>query len=257
MDINEFLSHHGVKGQKWGVRNARKVIQQEKGQIAAKQFARRYSKLTLAEYNALSTKDGVIKKGDVFKRTTLNPHNMENLYVSNNEADAANYRALVPTWSTKDGIPQKKYAQNYEITYTALHNLKSPSEKARVDAYIKLMDQQSIKVNDGSTVTGREFLRNQGLGNKVDKYNSRELALAYHGQLVAQQGIHKDPIATAYFKELAKQGYNVISDDNDKGILAKTPMYVLNSSKNLKTEKIQPLTSEEVNAAISNLKLPK
>ncbi|QFP94887.1 hypothetical protein SEA_OHMYWARD_5 [Gordonia phage OhMyWard] len=257
----DFLEHHGVKGMRWGVRKERKAIVSNmvsaSTEIKARQDANRYqSSMSEKTYNSLSDKDFVVGKDAVLRRTTKNLEGdlmSEHTYLSINDADAARYRGMLPAAMT--GV-QKTYEQHYESTYEATGQLKSPSEKKRVDAYISLMDKEAIELSDGSKVTGREYMRNIGLGDIVDTMNSKELTLTYYGQLVANQGIRNDPINTAYFNEVKSKGYNALVDDNDRGIYSETPMVILNQVESVKRVGVRQLTDADIHEAQGSLRPP-
>jgi hypothetical protein len=262
-DVENFLKHHGVMGQRWGVRKDRKTalanVNRLSGEIAARQTQRR-SKQTFTEdsLKKLSNKDVVIKRGSEIVRVSKDASGQfqsKQLYVSTNKQDATNYRGLVPTWET-GGLPARKHEGYYETSYTALNDLKSPSERKRVEGYIKLMDHPDIKLDSGESITGREYLSRQGLGETIKHLSGREIALTYYGQLVANQGVSNEPLTTAYFKNMQQKGYNAIIDDNDRGIIASMPTKVLDAPHDLKTFKVQKLTTEDVHAALTDLRIP-
>jgi hypothetical protein len=262
-DVNNFLAHYGVQGMKWGRRKDRDAINQNYNQasleINRRQAERRMNTtLTDQTYRQLDAKDVVIKKGQVVKRTTANPFGdaqTRDLFVSTNEADATMYRGLLPTGNT-GGIPSKKHEGYYETTYEATKDLKSPSEKKRVDAYVRLMDVPEIKLHNGEAITGREYMRRQGLGDTVDKLDSRQLALTYYGQLAVTQGIRDEPLNTAYFNSMRNKGYSALVDDNDRNIISKQPLLVFDAYENLKTVHVKQLTTEDVHTAQATLVPP-
>lgn len=259
----EDLAHYGVKGMHWGVRkdykDAQKNFSRASVVVNDRQTKRRLNtSLSEEEYKQLSVREVVFKKGSLIKRTSESPQEdstSDKLFVSTNEKDAKRYNALIPTGKT-GGVPGKKQQGYYETTFQAMKDLRSPSERERVNAYIRMMDQPAIKLASGETVTGKEYLRRQGLGDAVDKLSSRQLALTYYGQLAVTQGIKNDPINTAYFKLIADKGYNALIDDNDRRIIADEPLLVFDAHKNLKNVNVKQLTTEEVHKAQAELRLP-
>ncbi len=115
-------------------------------------------------------------------------------------------------------------------------------------AYAKIMDTPVV-ITESGAMTGRDYLRARGLGRTVDAYTSKELALTYYGQLVATQGIRNDPLNTAYFKKLRDSGYNALVDDNDRGIMAKTPVMLLSGNKTVIAETTIKLSDSDIRNA--------
>lgn len=261
--IEEVLEHHGVKGMKWGVRkdykNAVRNLSGVSEELNRRQDEKRFaSSLNEQAYKKLTTQDRTINAGSVLKRTTRDASGMlgsDPLYVSTNEKDAEVYRALIPTWA-EEKVVSKKYKDHYEMTIQATKNLKSPSEKTRVDAYTTLMSTKSVDLGDGTKITGREYLVRAGLGDSVKSLSNKQIALTYYGQLVSQQGIRNEPLSSAYFKTLSKKGYNAIVDDNDKGVFSKEPLLIFNPNGSLKTIQVRKLTNEEILKSQATLKLP-
>jgi uncharacterized protein YdbL (DUF1318 family) len=263
-EVDDFLMHYGVKGMKWG---ERKRLHKEANtnftsiipEAQRRQMENRAnSTITDERYSKLNDTDRIIQKGSVMKRVTSNPNmdsQVDRLFVSTNEADARNYRAIIPV-STTRGFVAKKHEGYYEATLQATTDLKSPSEKKRVDAYIQLMGSKEIALSSGEKVTGREYLTRSGLGDFVSKMDDKQVALTYYGQLVLNQSIHNDPMNTAYFNSLAKQGYNAMVDDNDRNVLSKEPLLTLDAKNTLRTLEMKPLSTQDVHAAQASLKLP-
>lgn len=261
--LDQVLSHHGVKGMHWGVHkqqyeDAKSNFNGLINEVHSRQTrARLNSTISEEDYKSLDDKDQVLKKGSLLKRTTIDPNgdaNRDRLYVSDNEKDANFYRGLLPTGLT-NGFVGKSHEGFHETTLEAMKDLKSPSEKKRVDAYVELMGSKDI-VENGEHITGREFLKRRGLGNLVDGKSDKDLALKYYGQLASTQGIKNDPMSEAYFKNLQRKGYDLVTDDNDRGILADNPLLTLNAKSTLRTVHTKHLTTEDVHKAQATMSLP-
>lgn len=263
-EVDDFLAHYGVQGMKWGTRKgldaANENFHRVSIEVGRRQVQARYnSTIDEATYRRLDDHDLVVAKGDIVKRTSKGPvvdSKYRDLFVSTNESDARLYRGTLPAGET-GGVPSKKHDGYYETAYAATADLKSPSEKKRVDAYIRLMDVPEIRLANGEALNGREYMRRQGLGDTVDFLSSKELALTYYGQLAVTQGIHNDPINTAYFNSFREKGYNALIDDNDRGILSDQPLLVFDAKKHLQTVAVKQLTTAEIQEAQATLTLPK
>lgn len=259
--VEAFLAHYGVKGMRWGVRKERKVIIESYNKAQA-EFDRRHNehgswtRVSETKYNQLSDEDFVVGRDAVLKRATRDLENdatRKVTYLSTNEADAMIYRGIFPAQFMGLGSGYKGY---YESTYEATTQLKSPSEKKRIEGYIELMDSRELKLQNGETITGREYLKRSGLGDAVDQLSSKELGLTYYGQFLREQGNPGEPLTTAYFDKMAKRGYTAVVDDHNQGTFSKTPIIVLEPYKNLKLKEVKQLTEQDVHDAITSLRPP-
>lgn len=254
-----FLQHFGVKGMKWGVRKERqaaaKNLSDFQPQYVARATARSQDGKTQQQYSKLSAKDRVVKAGTIVKRTTRNPNEGHGpTFVSTNDKDAEVYRALIPTRGAK-WKPGKVIGKNYEATFEVTKDLKSPSEKARIDAYAKLMGSKEIQLGNGEKITGREYLTRVGLGDSVNSLSNHQVALTMYGKLSSFQGIKDEPLSSAYFKTLSEKGYNALVDDNDRNLLTKDPLLIFNSNGTLKKIEVRQLSNVEILKAQATLKL--
>ena len=253
------LEHFGVKGMKWGVRKERKAAAENLKRIEpgliAKSTARSTEGVSQKQYSKLSSKDRIVKAGTVVKRTSNTASVMGPTFVSTNEKDAEIYRAMIPTRGTK-WKPGKVIGKNYELTLEVTKDLKSPSEKARIDAYAKLMSSKEIRLGNGEIVTGREYLTRVGFGDVVNNKTNHQIALTQYGKLASFQGIKDEPLSSAYFKSLSAKGYNALVDDNDRNIMSRDPLLIFDSNGSLKTLEVRRLSDLEILKAQATVKLP-
>lgn len=271
------LIHYGVKGMKWGVRKSEPTTyskaerKQAKKNVNAFQDAHVESKyrtgedlfsrrMSDAEYNKLSTKDVVLKKGSTVRRVSARKDEKygEATYVSYTKKDQGTYRVVMPLVNSKNPFKSggaKTYKQHYEHTFKALETLKSPSEKARVDAFAALMDTKAITLKSGKTVTGREYLK-RSYPREVKTLDTQQLGLRAYKDFTMEQG-GQSPINSAYFKKMREMGYNAVVDDNDRGHLSEAPLIVLNPNGSLKKMRVDPLSNDDIIKAQLELKPPK
>lgn len=266
------LAHYGIPGMKWGVRRdigpdgkvlkykraKDKVSKEDKkaakanlkdiyAEVGGQRFVEWMdSSMSEKKYASLDTKDPVYEKGKEFARVTTrqNEKLRDFAYVSTTEKDRVRYRAIMP--DVNDMRPVFKKPQ-LEYTYKATEKLKGPSEKARVDAFIELMDTPTIKYGK-KEITGKEYLKKLGYGRDVKKLDSTQLGLK-HYRSQSQDMIYNTPLSKAYFDSFREKGYQVIADDNDRDILTDEPLILLNPNGTVKRMSVRQLSNAEINKA--------
>ena len=263
--VDDFLAHYGVKGMRWGKRKSdstptAKVKVSKEDKEAAKKAFKAYSdpiiekrvdqwinsSMSKATYESLSTKDVHFQKGqDFFRVSSRKDEKLRNLtYVSHLPEDRTRYRVVMPNTAI---LPKK----HYEYEYQAIKDLRSPSEKARVDAFIELMDTPTIKVGK-KEITGREVLKRQGFGKDVKSMTSQQLGLKYYSEFAAMQ-IAKTPLHTAYFESIKQKGYNAVMDDNDRNVVSKSPLIILDPNGVVKRMNVTQLSKQDIVDAKKNI----
>lgn len=268
------LVHYGVKGMKWGVhrdrsldstwsKERRKAARKNYDKFATGVVSKKYDdgslfdrRMSEAEYKKLSDKDLVLRKGQTVRRVTKRKDETykDMTYVSYTKNDQNVYRTVMPLMGSLKGGGNKRYRDSYEITFKAAQTLKSPSEKARVDAFAELFDTPSIKLKNGKTVTGREFLK-RSYPREVKTLTAQQLGLRVYKNFVEDQFMDT-PLNSAYFEKMRQKGYNAVIDDNDRGHLAEAPLIVLNPNGTLKKMSVKQLSADDVNSAMEQLKPP-
>ena len=207
------LTHHGIKGQKWGVRR----------------FQNKDGSLTPAGKKRYDDNDIVVRKGDEIHRIipkewlerekTLSGH----AYATFKKEDTERYKYFARLFGNGD---------NYvDMTFKAKDVIVSPSKQKRVDEFIKLMDSNPTarKALLKSTRSPLCFMPKSTL-NKLDDPKKAEKAFRKFSYLLVSNRDLRDP----YFKELEKQGYSMVIDDADAmGGISKSPVIIFDRNKSL------------------------
>lgn len=261
VDADVYLKHFGTKGMRWGYRKSRKeanVNLQKQYKLYSPSFDRLYDSVSQKTYKSLSKEEVKIAKGvQIARITTRKNEKLRDItYASFDPRDLTAYKSLIPTHGAFQNT-HKDYHKSYEHVFEATKQLKGPSERARVDAFISLMDTPSIHMRNGTVITGRQYLYKQGYRKEVRQLTSTTLGLKVYRSFVSEQAL-TTPINIAYFNSLRKRGYNILSDDNDRGLLSSDPVILLDtSSKSIRPKTVRQLTKEEIVNAQKTLRLPK
>lgn len=267
---SDSLSHYGVKGMRWGKRkddtsnpksskelvkaaaDHRRKIMKPSQDI---RIERMFSEVPV-KYSELSSKDVTINKGKELVRITKrkNEKLTDLTYASHTKADIDRYRSVMSAMGGFS-MAKAKYSPTYEATYKATKKLTSPSEKARVDAFVELLDTKSISVGrKGTMITGREYLKRTGvaMASEVKRLETQELGLKYYNSMTENQ-FRKTPLNTAYFNSIRTKGYNMVVDDNDRRVLSDEPIIILDTKGAIKQINVRQLTNDEINNAMKSL----
>lgn len=285
---NGYLAHHGILGQKWGVKNGPPYplgggdyTELEQTKIKRERKLNKYSRYNKKHY------DTVLKKGSKLKTLTFDPKRTENtdmFYAATNKIDEHHYKAFfdkkAPTtlYDKKGNAIGTGEAYKFSVTNTAVKDLKVASEDSGIKAFSKLYSSDRDFYNfcnDPKRLRSRfeEGVHKGALGYEtarktMDKMadpsykpTSKDLELLYrvfnHSiPSMAQEAKFTKDVATQrakFFNELKKNGYDAVLDTNDalyNAVQANNPVIVFNMEAIVKTS-VYRTTAKDV--AISKL----
>lgn len=261
--MNEYLEHHGVKGQK-------------KGQRRAEWYP-------IADYEAHLKRIGTIKKGTKFYR--VSSRNDENdtkrrfKYVSKTKNDRNYYKGV---YSQDIMFDPKKYTAEsyqktklkdvvkdfnksgkhlYEIQYVATDDIKVPTKKQTREAYESLIKSDPSVLKDViDTLDNDEWFQiNESNGKKVDWKKSLDLDKKTIDDIAKNDfaydlfnfavGSPNSKVMNRFLDHLEKSGFNAVIDDNDSGKITDKPLILINPEQTIKRAASKELSAKDIGIA--------
>ena len=223
------LYHHGILGQKWGVRR----FQNKDGSLTTA-GKNRYAEIS--DKKIITNSDGskTYPKGYVFNRvgqSTLDINSSGALYVSSGKQDAARYvKSLGPTLI---GKLMGQYGTTVQHI-TSSSNLKVPSDDQVSSEVIKLLSSNKKlreSVNDSiyAMVLDKDITDSYLNKSKNSLKDSAKLSYVVSSLLADPQYVSESKIVYDHFRKL---GYDAIPDSHDiMSGTSETAMIIINPSK--------------------------
>lgn len=218
------LSHHGVKGQQWGVLHGPPYPINQQNHITR------------------------IRKGTTIKRLGVNDESAAkgHAYVTFLKSDTEHYKGFFGARLT--AIHKGKDV--YSITMKAKDDLLSPSKKERVKTFLELyMDDPVIAKELGDyhksdyhkfTPLPKKFYERQ-----YSKLNVDQLKTKGYDTFVRSIG-GNEYIRSAYFQKLAQKGYSFVNDDQDAGRCGKSPAIIFDRQKSTEYKNQNVVSKKEI-----------
>lgn len=260
--VDDELTHHGIKGQKWGVRryqnkdgsytNAGRDRHADQEAADAKTFDVKKKYLnkdgTLnargqRKYQRLDDVDEIVKKGTTAYRSTSGGDNHREIekghaYISTNAKEAEEYAKALGFMAADK--------HTYVLRYKVNEDLISPSERKRIQAFVDI--SKDTKVRDAMIANIKRDTKGRGrAGMFTDRFKSTKRIGKDLDRIASGYVTNKDKrklsnllmtepdVRNAYFKNIRDKGYNAIVDDNDRNNgMSNTAIIVLDRSKSLK-----------------------
>lgn len=215
------LTHFGVLGQRWGVRK-----------------------------DEINSKDRIIKKGTVLQNITnreIDLNKEDRIYTSYTDYDNAVYRSI---------MPYQYDNKVYENRFLIKKDIRVPSDKKLVETFLKLAKEDPDGVARDLAI-GINKQKLFGMANAKlikKKFDSIDLdnPEGKEAQKLAKKFItyglmtsESKRSANRFYGNLLKEGYDAMSDLNDRSHLTKDPLIVFNRTKLSKTSSLK-LTNDDL-----------
>lgn len=228
--MDRALIHFGVKGMKWGRRR---------------------------KLDAINSKERVIKRGTELQNISSRKLDIENgrhLYSSYTPYDKTMYGDLMGNWM----FDRDAYKNELIVKV----DLKIPSDQHLVDAFVKIAKDNPEQVardmavaHEATSIFGgaskEEYLKRISKITPEQRAKTEKLASDYISLMVADEA---QTSRSMFFSELIKQGYNAMSDVNDRDNNgAQDPLIIFKPSTSVDLKNSVKLTSKELDLYTSSV----
>lgn len=238
------LQHHGIKGQKWGVRNGPPYPIEDK-------VLRKGTKLNTVA-RATDASDSWRLAPDLYRKVEGGKNW---LYTYNNDHDQKIYKGPFAKY-----LVMEKGA-NYlnEHKYEVVRDLKMPTKKERVDEFLELYKNNKKTVTkDLAQIQKLLIYYKVGDNNEQKDYKSfnakkfdpddkKQAAIAYSmfNHLMEASNKYK---STILYKQQIEKKFDAMIDDNNQGVYnnAYDPIIVFKAEQMLKTIGTEPLSADDI-----------
>lgn len=254
----DYIAHHGIKGQKWGVRR----YQNPDGSLT-EEGRKHYSSLYKLNDTDLRLTPGT-KMQRISSNKTGDAKSGDTMYVSYTNKDnkfyAEKYSHELMDNLIASGKSRFDELNVYKLDIRANDAILAPSQRKRVEEFIKLYEQDRIGM---SKELGKETLAMQlktsdsgakrMLGNNYSKYvnyyakqfeNASGDDIVKEGYRAFSASFYRDTkYKSDFFNSMAKKGYNAIADDNDIAQGLEMPLVLLNPKNHISITKAEQILS--------------
>lgn len=218
------LSHHGVKGQQWGVLHGPPYPIDQQNHITR------------------------IRKGTTIKRLSVNDESVAkgHAYVTFLKSDTEHYKGFFGARLT--AIHKGKDV--YSITMKAKDDLLSPSKRERVKTFLELYMDDPVIAKELGDYHKSDYHKFTPLPKKFYEWqysqlNVKQLKSKGYDTFVRSIG-GNEYIRGAYFNKLAQKGYSFVNDDQDAGRFGKAPSIIFDREKSTVYQNQNVVSKKEI-----------
>lgn len=235
------LYHHGIKGQKWGVRRF-----QNKDGTLTKEGLKRYKD------------DVIIKKGSTFQHISAD----SNLKLGNKKTYLAKDKWDKAVYAGKYALElaEIKNTDNiYNYTFKATQDLVSPSKKKRVDMFVDMYKDNPVKVGKELTEAIPKNIYESERAKMKKSWDVKDYKNVTEEQIRKGYDVFRRMNGSKMFSDsysvktyrdkLDKEGYSALIDDNDIGnnyYNVRNPVIVLKGKEALQKIDMHKMLVDEV-----------
>ena len=245
---NNELTHHGIKGQKWGIRNGPPYPIEDT-------TLKKGTKLNTVTMGRRDKPESIFKLNSE-NYLKIKGYKKEWTYTYNNDYDQKVYKGPFAKYLVFYKGAQYIYEHEFEV----VKDLKMPTKKQRIDEFIEVYkNNEDVVKNELKNI--QQICINQKIGNKdeqkaykkfnankFDINNEQQLNVAYDLFNHMMENIGTSKTAQLYKEQIEKK-FDAMVDDNNQGTYndAKDPIVVFRAEEVLRSISTQPLTTKEIN----------
>ena len=251
--LQVYLAHHGILGQKWGKRNGPPYPLGASNHSSSEKKAGWQKSLNKTKKrNGDRYRDNregvVIKRGSIIHRiSSVSDETHEGrAYATYKEKDYKGYLNRAKFSSKIDGGSQ------FDMTMKVTKDLVIPSEKARIDAFIKFVSTDPKAKTDIANAMSRVCVFNLPSGKQISLVSAKKKLKQYNSMsedkmrkvgykdFAVAMGFDKS-LQEKFFAKLSEKGYNATVDDADAKVVSDTPIIVFERKDTLEIVDVKKL----------------
>jgi len=250
------LQHHGVKGQKWGVRNGPPYPIEDT-------VLKKGTKLNTVAMAKKDNMESMVSLGNPEVYRQIKGLKKQWMYTYNNDYDQDVYKGPFAAYLIQSRGAQYLDEHKYEV----VKDLKMPTKKQRIDEFAEVYkNNKNIVKKDLENI--KQVLIKYNVGNdsekkmyrnfNVKKFNindDEQLNCAYNMFNHMMENISTSKTAQLYKQQIEKK-FDAMVDDNNQGVYndAKDPIIVFRAEEVLRTIGTMPINSKDVNESLEKVR---